>query len=128
VHFSRGTLVLLDVYGTLHDPAIWGDAEEFRPERFAEHPVTDFDLIPQGGGDPNTGHRCPGELITVELTKTAVEFLVRGITYDVPSQDLGVSLRRMPARVGSGFRMTNVRPHHAVDVGEQRASREGPDR
>jgi fatty-acid peroxygenase len=32
--FTPGTLVLLDVYGTNHDPRIWDAPNEFRPERF----------------------------------------------------------------------------------------------
>ncbi len=30
-----------------------------------------FDLVAQGGGDYLTGHRCPGEAMTVDLVKAA---------------------------------------------------------
>ncbi len=50
--FKKGTSVLLDVYGTNHDPRLWDHPEEFRPERFAEREENPFDLIPQGGGTP----------------------------------------------------------------------------
>jgi fatty-acid peroxygenase len=51
----------------------------------------------QGGGDPRTGHRCPGEQVVVALS---VE-LAR-LEFDVPDQDLDISLRRIPARPADG--------------------------
>lgn len=96
-----GGRVLLDVYGTLHHPGLWRDPEMFVPERFVGQEPDPDTLIPQGGGPP-TGHRCPGERIAVELIKTAAAVLVRR-QYDVPQQDLLVSLSRMPTRPRSGF-------------------------
>ncbi|MDQ2585020.1 cytochrome P450 [Saccharothrix yanglingensis] len=98
----KGALVLLDVYGRNHDPATWDDPYAFRPERFADRPIGAFDLIPQGGGDPATGHRCPGEGATVGLLETLVMRLA-ATDYRVPDQDLAISLRRVPAKVRSGF-------------------------
>jgi fatty-acid peroxygenase len=69
--------------------------------------VTPFDLIPQGGGDHH--HRCAGERVTVELLKAAVSHLTGSLTYDVPAQDLRVSLSRVPAIPRSRFVMSNVR-------------------
>src|SRR5690625_1349684 len=68
--FKKGTLTLLDLYGTNHDPTIWEKPELFNPDRFAtlEHNYNLFDLIPQGGGD-FLGHRCAGEWVTIELMK-----------------------------------------------------------
>jgi fatty-acid peroxygenase len=107
--FRRGRRALLDIYGTDHDPRIWEDPDAFRPERFRDWSGSAFKFIPQGGGDPLTGHRCPGELVTIELMKGAVEFLTRRISYRVAPQELGVSLQRMPALPGSGFVIENVR-------------------
>ena len=45
----------------------------------------------------------------MELLKGAVRVLA-GLRYEVPDQDLTYSLRRMPTRPRSGFRITNVRP------------------
>jgi fatty-acid peroxygenase len=58
-------------------------------------------LIPQGGGDPRTGHRCPGEQLTVALLSALAVRLAR-MDVDVPEQDLDISLRRIPARVADG--------------------------
>ena len=107
--FSRGLLVLLDIYGTNRDPRVWEDADAFSPERFDGWTGDPFVPIPQGGGDPTVTHRCPGEWITAALTESAVRFLTGAITYDVPEQDLHVALSRMPARPASGFVIRRVR-------------------
>lgn len=41
-------------------------------------------------------HRCSGEGSTVEMTKTAIKYLVTEVEYEVPEQDLSFSLSRMP--------------------------------
>ena len=107
--FPEGTKVLLDLYGTNHDPRSWDRPGEFRPERFRSWDGNPFDFIPQGGGDHLLNHRCPGEWITIELMKEALRFLTRSIEYDVPEQDLQISLRKIPALPASGFVMRNVR-------------------
>ncbi|PRR95264.1 cytochrome P450 [Bacillus atrophaeus] len=107
--FKEGMLVLLDLYGTNHDARLWEDPNEFRPERFRDRKEQLFDLIPQGGGDPAKGHRCPGEGITIEVMKVTLDFLVNRIEYEVPEQDLSYSLVRMPSLPESGFVMSRIR-------------------
>lgn len=107
--FKAGMLVLLDVYGTSHDSRLWKSPNEFRPERFKEWKSSLFDFIPQGGGDPAKGHRCPGEGITVEVMKVSLDFLVNKIEFEVPDQDLSYSLVKMPTLPESGFKMSNIR-------------------
>jgi fatty-acid peroxygenase len=63
-----GDLLVLDVPGTDQDPAWWSEPETFLPERFLPDAMPDaFAFVPQGGGDPHTGHRCPGEPLTVRI-------------------------------------------------------------
>jgi fatty-acid peroxygenase len=100
----RGTTILLDVYGQHHDARVWPDPYAFRPERFLRRPVGEFELIPQGGGDPRTGHRCPGEQITVAVLGTLAQRLAR-LEYYLPPQDLTIDLARIPARVAGGPRL-----------------------
>ncbi|GMA63065.1 cytochrome P450 [Alicyclobacillus fastidiosus] len=107
--FKEGMLVLLDMYGTNHDPRLWDNPNEFQPERFKEWKGSLFDFIPQGGGDPAKGHRCPGEGITVEVMKASVDFLVNRIEFKVPDQDLSYSLAKMPTLPESRFVMSNIR-------------------
>jgi fatty-acid peroxygenase len=109
LHFETGTWVLLDLYGTDHRPATWGDPDDFRPERFAGWTSNGYDLIPQGGGDYYAGHRCPGDVATIELTKAALRLLATELDYGVPPQDLRISLSRMPTLPASGFVIDSVR-------------------
>ncbi|MER7056372.1 cytochrome P450 [Streptomyces sp. NPDC000351] len=102
-----GGILLLDVYGHHHDEKLWGDPYTFRPQRFLERPADPDELIPQGGGDPATGHRCPGERITVGLLESLAVRLAL-LEYTVPEQDLRIPLRRIPTRPRSGFAVTGV--------------------
>jgi fatty-acid peroxygenase len=108
-HFPLGRRVLLDLYGTNRHPELWPGPEQFRPDRFVGWRGDPFGLVPQGGGDHLTGHRCAGEWITIELMKRAVTNLTTAMSYRVPPQDLAISLRRMPALPPSGFLIDGVR-------------------
>jgi fatty-acid peroxygenase len=101
-HIPAGSMVLLDLYGQNHDPGLWPDPYRFDPGRFLDRGPGPDELIPQGGGDARTGHRCPGEDVTVALLLTLATRLA-GLDYDVPGQDLTISLRRIPARPRSRF-------------------------
>ncbi len=107
--FSKGTLVFLDIYGTNHDPRIWEYPYRFNPDNFKYRDGTPYSFIPQGGGNYDHGHRCPGEWITIELLKISMEFMARHLEYSVPSQNLMYSLNRMPTLPTSGFIMEDIR-------------------
>jgi fatty-acid peroxygenase len=92
----EGAMVLLDLYGQNHDGDLWPEPYRFRPERFLGRDIGPFELVPQGGGDPRTGHRCPGEQLTVEMLSALAPRLAR-LEFDVPMQDLAIPLRRFPA-------------------------------
>ncbi|KJK46813.1 hypothetical protein UK23_22240 [Lentzea aerocolonigenes] len=47
--------------GQDHDSRLWTDPHRFDPRRFLDRAIGARDLVPQGAGDPHTGHRCPGE-------------------------------------------------------------------
>ncbi|MCB0122844.1 MAG: cytochrome P450, partial [Caldilineaceae bacterium] len=123
--FPQGRRVLLDLYGTNHDPQRWNKPNSFWPERFRDHQVTPFDLIPQGGGDYDINHRCAGEWITLALMKRAISLLTEKMTYTVPEQDLQVDLAHFPGRPQSGFIMSNVRKRTAESQPKQRRTTEG---
>ncbi|SET35850.1 fatty-acid peroxygenase [Salinibacillus kushneri] len=107
--FKKGTLVLLDIYGLNHNQQIWENPNQFNPNHFNNWEENPYTFIPQGGGDPANGHRCPGEGITIEVLKVSLDFLVNKIDYEVPAQDLNYSLDEMPTLPKSGFIMTKVR-------------------
>lgn len=113
VTIPAGHGLALDVYGTMHDETLWDDPNEFRPERFEDWDGSPFDLIPQGGGDYWTNHRCAGEWITVIIMEETMKYFAEKVTYDVPEQDLTVDLNSIPGYVKSGFIIKNV--HEVVD-------------
>jgi fatty-acid peroxygenase len=98
----EGALVVLDLYGQNHDPSLWPQPYAFDPRRFLDREIGAYELVPQGGGDPRTGHRCPGERITVAML-AALTTRLAAMDYDVPAQDLTISLRRIPALPASRF-------------------------
>ncbi len=112
--FKKGMLVLLDIYGTNHDPRIWKNPDKFRPERFEGWSGNAFKFIPQGGSDPAISHRCPGEGVTVEIMKVCVDFLVTQMTYDIPEQDFSYSLAKIPSLPASGIIMRNIKRTESI--------------
>jgi fatty-acid peroxygenase len=106
---ESGTMVLLDLFGQNHDERLWDEPYAFRPERFLGRAPGELDLVPQGGGDAATGHRCPGEDIVVQMLQAMVPRLAR-MTYDVPDQDLTIPLEAIPTRPRSGVVLSGVRP------------------
>ncbi|MED5618801.1 cytochrome P450 [Ideonella sp. BN130291] len=108
--FRQGQRVLLDLYGTNHDARSWEAPHEFRPERFRGHAPGPFELVPQGGGEVQHDHRCPGEGIALALMRVSVDFLARRLGYEVPPQDLRVDFTRLPALPRSHFVMRDVTP------------------
>jgi fatty-acid peroxygenase len=95
--FEEGTLTLLDLYGTNHDPEIWENPDLFSPARFADWEGSPFSFIPQGGGDYLMGHRCAGEWVTLEVMKVSLDFLANRMDYEVPDQDLSYSMVSIPS-------------------------------
>ncbi|PJJ72639.1 fatty-acid peroxygenase [Diaminobutyricimonas aerilata] len=114
--FEAGDWVMLDLFGTDRHPGVWPDADRFRPERFHHGAPGLNELVPQGGGHPHDGHRCPGEDPTIELIAEFARLLTRETEYEVPEQDLRISLRRMPAQPQSGMVLTHVRRKDASAV------------
>jgi fatty-acid peroxygenase len=111
--FPADRLVILDLHGTNHDARIWQEPERFRPERFHEREPGDYELIPQGGGVAERGHRCPGEPFTLALMEAAVRMLTGSMDYAVPPQDLRLT-RRAPSVPASGFIIADVRRRDPV--------------
>ncbi|ENH96325.1 fatty acid beta-hydroxylating cytochrome P450 [Gracilibacillus halophilus YIM-C55.5] len=108
--FKKGRLVLLDIYGTNHDPQLWDEPHRFQPERFRNWRSSMFDLIPQGGGHIDNDHRCPGERMTITVMKASLDFLVNQIEFQVPSsQDFRYILSTVPTLPKSGFMMKEIK-------------------
>lgn len=84
-----GTRLVLDVRGINLDERTFADAERFDPLRPSR--PDPYQLLPQGGGHPETGHRCPGENVTLRLLDQTLAVLA-GLDLEV------VSVRRVPIR------------------------------
>lgn len=97
-----GERVFIDIHGTNHDPSRWDNPVAFDPDRFLGTSAADSDhFVPQGGGRPETGHRCPGEEITVTILALTCARLSRlGAT--APDQDLRWDPTRIPTLPRSG--------------------------
>ncbi|KPL60119.1 cytochrome P450 [Rossellomorea vietnamensis] len=106
--FKQGQMVMLDLYGTNHDPRIWENPDHFEPGRFSNYKGSIYELVPQGGGDYDTGHRCPGEWPTIEVLKASFSFMSKHLKYRLPKQDMSYSLREIPSLPKSGFVMKKV--------------------
>jgi fatty-acid peroxygenase len=98
----RDSLAVLDVFGHNHHADLWPSPYVFDSGRHHGREPGTFELVPQGGGDVETGHRCPGEPATVGLLAALAPELAR-LEYTLPDQDLRVTRRRIPARVRSGM-------------------------
>lgn len=111
VRARAGDRIVLDVPGTMLDPAWWTDPGAFAPERYHGAPPDPFAFVPQGGGDPADGHRCPGEPLTVGLVRVTLERLAEAGLAPTPGVlapagargfGAGVDHRRIPPRVPGG--------------------------
>lgn len=107
--FVKGTLTLLDLYGTNHDPKIWNNPDVFNPARFFNWKESPFGFIPQGGGDYFGGHRCAGEWVTIEIMKVSLNFLLNQVMYEFPAQDLSYSMVNIPSIPRSKIIIGNVK-------------------
>lgn len=108
-HFPKNRRVILDLYSTNHDERVWKNPHEFRPERFDEELMDEFNLISQEGNGHFENHHCPGDWITLALMKEAVEFLISSIEYQVPQQNLYIDLSKIPTLPESRFLINKVR-------------------
>jgi fatty-acid peroxygenase len=109
----RGDRVLLDVPGTDLHPREWLRATEFRPERFLDETPGPYHLVPQGGGDVEQGHRCPGEGLTMAVLVETLRCL-SGTAFTVHGPE--VRTDRVPAMPAGGLVVSGVRPR--ADVAE----------
>ena len=114
--FPRETRVLLDLYATLHHEDHWVNPDMFLPDRFFEDIDRKYLMIPHGGGDYSINHRCAGEHIARRLLRDAVRYIADHVAFEVPEQDLSISLTRIPPEPQDRMLLTNVRRRNLVDA------------
>ena len=94
---ARGTLFTVYLYGLHHHPALWPDAEQFRPERFAADahpPLPSFGYLPFGSGPRLCvgNHFALAELQLV-LVQVLRQYHVELLSDEVPTLSPLVMLR-----------------------------------
>ncbi|RVV98327.1 cytochrome P450 [Mesobaculum littorinae] len=95
VPIPAGTPTVLDIWGTNRDARAWAAPGRFSPDRFHDWRGDAFTLIPQGGGDHATGHRCPGEWFTKGIMEEVARWLAAR-DWQVPPQDLTLDMTSLP--------------------------------
>jgi fatty-acid peroxygenase len=98
---GRGDRIVLDVPGTDFDPRTYEHPEVFAPERFLGEMPGPFAFVPQGGGHPETGHRCPGERVAMGMLTETLRVLA-GLDLTARS-DVRVDAGRIPTRPTDGL-------------------------
>lgn len=102
-HFVKGRRTLLDLYGINRDRRAWDRPDLFDPSRFVDWDGDPYRFVPQGGGDPTTHHRCPGEPISVALMVVAVDELTRRHPFEVAGEPHPIDDKRLPALPRGGL-------------------------
>jgi fatty-acid peroxygenase len=106
--FRHRDFMVLDVIGTNQDPGHWSDAASFDPGRFVGREPNAYEYVPQGGGDPAHGHRCPGEPMAVGILEVTVHELAR-TDFELASESREVPLRRIPSLPPRGVELRQIR-------------------
>jgi fatty-acid peroxygenase len=100
-HLAAGTRLVLDVRAIDLDPRTFPQPHVFDPTRFERSMPGPYDFVPQGGGHPESGHRCPGERITMRLLDVTLAVLA-STSYEVLSPRT-MPVRRIPTRPEQGL-------------------------
>uniref|UniRef100_A0AAV2MAS0 Steroid 21-hydroxylase n=1 Tax=Knipowitschia caucasica TaxID=637954 RepID=A0AAV2MAS0_KNICA len=99
----KNTVIIPNLFGAHHDPAVWPDPYSFRPERFLEGQGSTRALVPFGGG----ARLCLGESVAKMELFLFTAYLLRDFQFvlpeDVPLPDLkgvaSVVLKIQPFKV-----------------------------
>jgi fatty-acid peroxygenase len=119
IRIEPGDLLVLDVPATNNDPRTWHEPQEFLPERFADWEPDPYGYVPQGGGEARTGHRCPGEPLTVRVLAETSGVLAE-LDYDTVGP-VSYDPSRIPTLPGGGL---VIRTRHPLTSGA--SSESGP--
>ncbi|XP_023764428.1 cytochrome P450 CYP82D47 [Lactuca sativa] len=87
-HVPKGTWLIVNIWKLQHDPEIWSDPSEFKPERFlygthahVDVKGTNFELIPFGAGRRS----CPGLAFSLQMLHIVLATLLQN--FDMSSPD-----------------------------------------
>lgn len=107
--FATGDLMVLDLHASCRHHRTFPRPDDFDPRRAGTWRDQDFRHIPQGAGQAERTHRCPGERLTVALMRRAIGLLTEEMIHTIPEQDLSWPSWRIPAGPKDGFLMSHIR-------------------
>jgi cytochrome P450 len=84
-----GTYVVICAYNLHHNPAVWEDPHEFRPERFLDKKIDPYAWIPFGGG----ARRCIGMAFALLEMRVVLATLLPRVRLRLPAKPAKVKLR-----------------------------------
>lgn len=109
----KGSIVHVNAWALGRDPNVWGDVNEFRPERFFEEDVDmkghDFRLLPFGAGR----RICPGAQVGINLVTSNMGHLLHHFEWYPPN---GVKFEEIDMRENPGIVTDMKTPLQAVIV------------
>ena len=108
VSFPRRGYIVLDVIGTNQDPRRWAHPTTFDPERFISREPNAYEYVPQGGGDPASGHRCPGEPMSQSILQVTIQQLAH-LEFEVAHESKQIPRRRVPSLAPREMELQHVR-------------------
>ncbi|KAI3522075.1 hypothetical protein L1887_11554 [Cichorium endivia] len=87
-HVPKGTWLMVNIWKLQHDPEIWSDPSEFRPERFlsgahthVDVKGTNFELIPFGAGRRS----CPGVAFSLQMLHIVLATFLQNFEVSSPN-------------------------------------------
>ncbi|CAH1422163.1 unnamed protein product [Lactuca virosa] len=90
-HVPKGTWLIVNIWKLQHDPEIWSDPSEFRPERFlsgthahVDVRGTNFELIPFGAGRRS----CPGLAFSLQMLHIVLATLLQNFDMSSPNDSI----------------------------------------
>eukprot|EP00271_Cylindrocystis_brebissonii_P010844 TRINITY_DN27271_c0_g1_i1.p1 TRINITY_DN27271_c0_g1~~TRINITY_DN27271_c0_g1_i1.p1 ORF type:complete len:535 (+),score=85.58 TRINITY_DN27271_c0_g1_i1:431-2035(+) len=84
----KGTTFLLNIWASMHDPAVFPDPSAFQPERFLhrkrDHKGTDYEYLPFGSGR----RMCPGYPLAYPMLHLMIGSVAYTFDFDCPAGGL----------------------------------------
>jgi cytochrome P450 len=112
VTIPAGWMVMWALRPSHVEQSVYSDAERFDPDRFsperAEDKRHEHAFAPQGAG-PAMGHRCPGLDYATYFMQVFAIAMLRGYTWQLPSQSCEIDWSKTPPDVKDGLRARVIR-------------------
>eukprot|EP01041_Mallomonas_annulata_P012731 gene12731-26816_t len=84
VHIPKGATVMLNMQGVHHNPNIWPNPMEYRPDRFLEE-LKPFTFLPFIEGP----RQCLGQNLSLLETKIVLSLLILSFDFEIMNKDAG---------------------------------------